>query len=109
MVWLRGRMGLAADIAGYLIGISLSPEMWLAVSCVIYFARSTISFFMTLVVAALCLVAVGFVIIPNYHAKSALFAVLALAIWSSIGWGVRALLRRRENGRHKALLAQQKR
>ncbi len=67
--------------------------MWLAVGCVIYFARSTKLFLMALVIAALALVAVRFAIVTNYQPKQAVFAVVALAVWSSIGWGIRALLR----------------
>jgi hypothetical protein len=100
-------MGPAADIAGSIVGTSLAPEMWLAVGCVVYWARSTQSFFIALAIAALALVAVRFVVVTNYHAKAAIFAVLALAVWSSIGWGIRALLGWRERARLKALLARQ--
>jgi hypothetical protein len=48
-----------------------------------------------------------FVIVTNYPPRQAVFTVLALAFWSSIGWGIRALLRRRERARLKALLARQ--
>jgi hypothetical protein len=100
-------MGPLADIAGYVIGTSLSPEMWLAAGGVIYYARSPISFFLALVIAALALVALRFAVVTNYHVKSAIFAVLALAVWASIGWGIRALLRWRERARLRALLDQQ--
>jgi hypothetical protein len=62
---------------------------------------------MALVVGALTLVAVRFVIITNFQPKWAIFTILALVIWSSIGWGIRALLRWRERARLKALLARQ--
>jgi hypothetical protein len=100
-------MGPAADIAGYLVGTSLSPEMWLAVGGVIYYARSTVSFFIALVIAAAALVAIRFVVVANYQPKQAIFAALALIVWSSIGWGIRALLRWRERARLRALLDQQ--
>lgn len=97
-------MGPAADIVGSIVGTSLSPEMWLAAGCVIYYARSTISFFVALVIAALALVALRFAIVTNYQTKGAAYAVLALTVWSSIGWGLRALLRRRARTRLRALL-----
>lgn len=75
--------------------------------CVIYWARSTTSFFLALAIAAIAPVVMRFVIVTNYPPRQAVFTVLALAFWSSIGWGIRALLRRRERARLKALLARQ--
>lgn len=97
-------MGPLADIAGYLVGTSLGPEMWLATGCVIYWARSAASFLAALAIASLGLVALGFAIIPNYQPKQGIFVVLALTVWSSIGWGIRALLRWRARVRLRAIL-----
>ena len=98
-------MGTLADIAGSIAGTSLALEMWLAVGCVVFWARSTASYFVALAIAALAIVALRFAITTNYQPKQAVFAVLALAVWSSIGWGIRALLRRRARAKFRAYSA----
>jgi hypothetical protein len=83
--------GLAA-ITGQIIGTSLSPEMWVAVAVVVYYARSAKSYFLALLIAATALLALRFAMISGYPMRAAVFAVLALTLWSSIAWGIRAAI-----------------
>jgi len=85
-----------AALAGQIIGTSLSPEMWAAVAAVIYFARSSRAFVVALMIAATVLLAVRFAMIPAYQPMAVMSAVLALVIWSSIGWGIREMIKRRK-------------
>jgi hypothetical protein len=83
-----------AATTGQIIGTSLSPEMWGAVAAVVYYGRAAKAFAVALVIATAALLMLRFMLMPDYPIKAAGSAIVALALWSSIGWGIRVLLSR---------------
>src|SRR5262245_26208147 len=72
-----------------IVEASSNPEMWIAVAAVVAFSSSPQRFFIALVVAAVALVVLRFATIAGDSGTRALIAVIALALWSAIGCGLR--------------------
>jgi hypothetical protein len=85
-------MDLVVDIAGAILGISSSPEMWIAVLVVVAFSSSATAFLTALALAAVALVGLKYALIPGFQPIFAVLTVVALALWSSIGWWLRTLI-----------------
>ena len=90
--------GLAA-LLGQIIGTSLSPEVWLAVAAVIYFGRTPRRFVVSYFAALLVLTAVRAVLFAalggSITARAIGAGAIALLLWASIGYSIRAWRRRR--------------
>jgi hypothetical protein len=87
-------MDLLVAIAGAILGISSSPEMWIAVAVVVAFSSSAAAFLIALALAAVALVGLKYALIPGFPPILAVITVVALALWSSIGWGLRTMIMR---------------
>jgi len=87
-------MDLLIAIVGAILGISSSPEMWVAVILVVAFSSSANAFLIALALAAVALVGLKYALIPGFPLIFAVLTVVALALWSSIGWGLRTMIMR---------------
>jgi hypothetical protein len=87
-------MEFLVAIAGAILGLSSSPEMWVAVVVVVAFSHSARDFLIAFAIAAVALVGVKYALIPGFPVIFAVLTVVALAIWSSIGWGLRTMVMR---------------
>jgi hypothetical protein len=85
---------LLVAILGAIIGISSSPEMWIAVAVVVLFSSSTKAFLAALALAAVALVGLKYAMLPGFPPILAVLTVVALALWSSIGWWLRTMVTR---------------
>ena len=82
---------ILALIAEGIVRESSNFEMWFAVVLVVAFSSSAQRFFIALAVAAVALVTIRWCCsgIPEYSGTLAVMAVIALALWSAIGCGLR--------------------
>jgi hypothetical protein len=80
---------ILAGIADGIVRESSIFEMWFAVVSVVAFSSSAQRFFIALAVAAVALVALRSSQIGYYSGTVAVIAVIALTLWSAIGWGLR--------------------
>jgi hypothetical protein len=87
-------MDLLVDIAGAILGISSSPEMWIAVLVVVAFSSSATAFLTALALGAVALVGLKYAMIPGFPMILAVITVVALALWSAIGWWLRTMIMR---------------
>jgi hypothetical protein len=77
-------------IAAQIAGTSSSPEMWIAVFTVVALSNSPKRFLIALAAAAVALVGIRASLIPGYRLLGAgVIAMIALTLWSSMGWGLR--------------------
>ncbi|MGE0578015.1 hypothetical protein [Reyranella sp.] len=63
--------------------------MWIAVVLVVWLGRDPRSFALALASTAIGLIGLRAVLIPGYQVVHAIGAVVALGLWSVVGWGLR--------------------
>lgn len=96
-------MEMLAAVAGRIVGVSLSPEMVLAVVVVVRLATSLKRFLSAFAMAAAALVLIQVFVVSGMHNRSpadyspasVFAAVAALLLWSLIGLGIKAIIQKR--------------
>lgn len=91
-------MVVIAGFAGAVLGASIDPVLWVAIIAVIYFGRTTLSYFVALGIALgallgswVALAALNEVLTTDWIV-TAVPSVVALVIWASLGRVIRHVL-----------------
>ena len=91
-------MDIISAFTGAVLGASIDPVLWAAVAAVVYFGRTTRSFFVSLAIAFAALFGCWIVLgtldeyLVDTWLLSAIPSVVALVMWASLGRVIRHVI-----------------
>jgi hypothetical protein len=97
--------GLLAAAFGQIIGVSLSPEIWIAVAFTIYCGTDVRKFLLSWIAGSMLVIATQAFLVkalaPDYYYITALADISSILLWSAIG----AWIRRSRSARQRSTIS----